>query len=100
MATEGTRAEIPPDLPTHPLSDKQVRRITNLHMVTKPGQLDWVILQVIGELSGGAPTLVELPTTRVPRKGFTSAMIAMFKSQKRFGPAMNLWVDGVISKEW
>lgn len=100
MGQEGTKAEIPEGLPTHPLCDKRVRRITNLHVVTKPGQDWWRVEQCIGELSGGAPTLIELPVTKLPRRGFAGALVEMFKSQGRFGPIMGIKNPGVLTKVW
>lgn len=100
MGKQGEKAKIPEGLPTHPLSDKQVRRITNLHLVTRPGQEFWRVEHCVGELSGGAPTLIDLPVKRLPRQGFTVAMIEMFKSQGRFGPIMGIKNPGVLTKEW
>lgn len=98
MGSKGVKAEIPEGLPTTPLADKQLRRITNLHMVTKPGHDVWRITQCVGELSGGAPTLVELPVWQIPREKATYHLIELFKGQGRYGKIMDLYEN--LTKEW
>lgn len=100
MGTSGVKAQVPSGLPVTPLTNKQVRRITNLHMVTRPGHDKWQITQCIGELSGGDPTIVELPLMTLPRDKTTAHLIGMFKDAGRFGKIMGLFEPGTVTKEW
>lgn len=87
--------------PLVPLSDRRVRHIVRLRLLTGPGDPVWDLSYAWGTGTGGVEKFrVDLGRHQFPRKGLTYALIQTFADARRFGKAMGLFDPGVISKVW
>lgn len=87
--------------PLVPLSDKRVRHIERLRLLTSPGCPVWDVSYVWGSGTGRKELFrVDLGVHQFPRQGLTGALIATFKEAGRYAKTMDVFEPGVQSKVW
>jgi hypothetical protein len=79
-------------------TDRRLRRITRLRLLTDPGFPAWDVSYCHGELVDGSPCRVQLPFDQLPRRGMREAIV---KHAIRDGVhAKRLGVFDALSQLW
>jgi hypothetical protein len=83
---------------TIPWTDRRLKQITRLRLLTDPGYPSWDVSYCHGVLHDGRTCDVELPFSDLPKRGMWRAIIAHGQRDHVF--VKRILDDGNISKLW